>query len=408
MTWHATANGTYSVRVSGTDCATGTQVASGSYATSPANIVTNVLASSLSSEGANTIRVCVTDVQSNTGSDSTVVTKDSISPTVAIVSVVPPVVGAFGSTDITWNADESGASSVRVGGTTCSNGTQVVSGSYAASGNQVTNILASQLAEGANTVRVCVTDAAANVGSDTSTVTKDSTAPQVTIVSTVPNPLQPSDTSTDLTWHADENGSYSVRVGGSDCATGTQVASGSYSTAPANVVTTIPAASLAVGSNTVRVCVTDATTNTGSSTTSVTKNAAGPPTTITFRSASSASNNAASTLALPLPAGVVSGDLLLAQVTVNLNTSLTAPAGWTLIRSDVNSTFVRQSLYYHLAGASEPASYELDAECRPRRCGDHAGLLGSRSCQPHRRLQWRHRLRLELADRTRAHNQRGQ
>ena len=53
----------------------------------------------------------------------------------------------------------------------------------------------------------------------------------------------------------------------------------------------------------------------------------------------------------------MSGDLLLAQVTVNLNTSLTAPAGWTLIRSDVNSTFVRQSLYYHLAGASEPASY---------------------------------------------------
>ena len=82
-----------------------------------------------------------------------------------------------------------------------------------------------------------------------------------------------------------------------------------------------------------------------------------PSSGITFRSASSASNNAGSTLAMPVPAGAMSGDLLLAQVTVNLNTSLTAPAGWTLTCSDLNSNFVRQSLYYHLAGASEPASY---------------------------------------------------
>ena len=38
--------------------------------------------------------------------------------------------------------------------------------------------------------------------------------------------IGPSDTDTDVTWHADESGAYSVRVGGTSCTTGTEVASG--------------------------------------------------------------------------------------------------------------------------------------------------------------------------------------
>jgi hypothetical protein len=60
---------------------------------------------------------------------------------------------------------------------------------------------------------------------------------------------------------------------------------------------------------------------------------------------------------IPVPAGVVAGDVLLAQVTYNTSGAITAPAGWSLVRSDVNTTAVRQSVFVHVAGSSEPPSY---------------------------------------------------
>lgn len=96
-----------------------------------------------------------------------------------------------------------------------------------------------------------------------------SVTPAVTIVSAVPNPVGTSDTSTALTWKANHNGAYSVRVGGSDCSTGNVVStagSGTYSTQPATVTTTILRSELVDGANTVRVCV-----GTDSATTSVTR-----------------------------------------------------------------------------------------------------------------------------------------
>ena len=100
----------------------------------------------------------------------------------------------------------------------------------------------------------------------------DTNAPTVTVVSAVPAALGPSDLKTDLTWQASENGAYSIRVDGTSCATGIQVATGSY-IAPGNVTTPIDASQLAEGANTIRVCVTDAGTNTGNATASVSKNA---------------------------------------------------------------------------------------------------------------------------------------
>jgi fibronectin type 3 domain-containing protein len=110
----------------------------------------------------------------------------------------------------------------------------------------------------------------------------DTTAPDVTIVSAVPSSLGPSDPSTAVTWHASEDGSYSVRVGGASCAAGVAVASGTYSTSPANVVTTVDADDLADGANTIRVCVTDAGSNTGSATTTVSKNSTPPAHALSF------------------------------------------------------------------------------------------------------------------------------
>ena len=143
------------------------------------------------------------------------------------------------STNITWHASANGTYSVRVGGTDCSTGTQVATGSYSTSpANVVTNILASQLAEGTNTIRVCVTDAVPSTGSATTTVTKDSLAPSVTIV--VRRALGARRPPIPAQHHLErlENGTYSVRVGGNQLLDGDQVATGTYSTSPDNVVTT--------------------------------------------------------------------------------------------------------------------------------------------------------------------------
>ena len=85
--------------------------------------------------------------------------------------------------------------------------------------------------------------------------------------------------------------------------------------------------------------------------------AAPPPGAITFRGASSAANATATTLVLPKPAGVVAGDVLLAAVAARGGPAITPPAGWTLVRLDANGSTLRQAIYVHMAGASEPASY---------------------------------------------------
>lgn len=58
------------------------------------------------------------------------------------------------------------------------------------------------------------------------------------------------------------------------------------------------------------------------------------------------------------PSGVVSGDLMIAQVTrSNTNTITGVPSGWTLLRVDGSGAEPHQYLYYKIAGASEPSSY---------------------------------------------------
>ena len=57
------------------------------------------------------------------------------------------------------------------------------------------------------------------------------------------------------------------------------------------------------------------------------------------------------------PSGVATGDLLLAALDVRRAPNITAPAGWTLIRTTTNGTTMRQAVYYRIATASEPSSY---------------------------------------------------
>jgi probable HAF family extracellular repeat protein len=100
--------------------------------------------------------------------------------------------------------------------------------------------------------------------------------PPVVTIDSVSRPVIGASGSSTVTWRSNENGSFSVRGGGTDCSTGTQLASGTYTTAPSAALTPIAASALALGSNTVRVCVTDAGLLTGSATTTIVKDTTAP------------------------------------------------------------------------------------------------------------------------------------
>src|SRR6185436_2793927 len=116
VTWFATEDGPFTVRLGATSCTTGTVVASGSYSTSPNTVSTPIAALSLN-EGANALRVCVTDTATptpNTGSSETVPdTKHTVLPVVTIDSTIPSTINSAVSSTITWHATENGTYTVR-------------------------------------------------------------------------------------------------------------------------------------------------------------------------------------------------------------------------------------------------------------------------------------------------------
>jgi hypothetical protein len=78
---------------------------------------------------------------------------------------------------------------------------------------------------------------------------------------------------------------------------------------------------------------------------------------IAFRAASSATTRGATSLSVPRPTGTQSGDVLVASLDVAGAPQITAPAGWTLVRTDTAPSSFVQATYWHLAGASDPASF---------------------------------------------------
>ncbi len=80
---------------------------------------------------------------------------------------------------------------------------------------------------------------------------------------------------------------------------------------------------------------------------------------IGLRSATYGSNNGGSLSSIDLvrPAGLVTGDVMLASIDVSGSSTITAPAGWTLVRTTSNGSALRKSTYVRVAGAAEPGSY---------------------------------------------------
>lgn len=119
----------------------------------------------------------------------------------------------------------------------------------------------------------------------------DTTSPTVTIAQVTGTGITPSDTTspfsvytnngTSITWSANEAGTYAIKIG-ADCSTGTVPSdgtnlSGSYPAANTSVTSSISNTGLGTdGSKTVWVCVTDASTNTGGASATVTKDTQAP------------------------------------------------------------------------------------------------------------------------------------
>jgi len=78
---------------------------------------------------------------------------------------------------------------------------------------------------------------------------------------------------------------------------------------------------------------------------------------VTLHGSSFAANLTASSLTIPAPAGAQPGDVEVMAIAARGAPTLTAPAGWTLVRQDANGTTMRQTIYTHVVGTGEPASY---------------------------------------------------
>ena len=109
------------------------------------------------------------------------------------------------------------------------------------------------------------------------------------------------------------------------------------------------------GSDSFSFTVNDGTLTSAPGTISVT--IGGGPTGISLRSVSSAANPTATSLTIPAPAGVASGDVMVASIGIRGTVTITPPSGWSLVRTDMSTeSIIRQDVFVKVAGA-EPASY---------------------------------------------------
>ena len=159
--WHSNKLGTYEVRIGATSCANGTVVSTGTISSTSANSISSTIQASSLVDGLNIIYLCATDLVSNVGLATATITKDTTPPTATIVTYSPSTISSE-NVSVTWNMSEAGTYVIEVNGSNLSagNGTNVV-GSYT-SGDMTSIINNNVLQNGANTIRVKVTDTAGN------------------------------------------------------------------------------------------------------------------------------------------------------------------------------------------------------------------------------------------------------
>ena len=83
-----------------------------------------------------------------------------------------------------------------------------------------------------------------------------------------------------------------------------------------------------------------------------------PASGVTFVGAATARGATAST-AVAAPTGATTGDLLVATVSVRGAPTIATPSGWTLVRTDTNSTTMRQAVFVKAATTSNASTWTL-------------------------------------------------
>lgn len=107
-----------------------------------------------------------------------------------------------------------------------------------------------------------------------------------------------------------------------------------------------------------------------------------PSSGITRRAASFAANPTATTLTIPTPTGTQPGDVLLATIDVRGRPTMTAPAGWQLLRTDVNGTVMTKATWWRVATASEPATHTFQLSSAQAAAGAIAAYAGVDTANP--------------------------
>ncbi len=103
-----------------------------------------------------------------------------------------------------------------------------------------------------------------------------------------------------------------------------------------------------------------------------------------LRAVSSGNNGAGTTsLTLNTPAGVATGDVMVAHVVVRAtSTTITPPSGWVLIRRDNTTSSIGVALYYKIASAPEPAGQTFTFSSAEQASGGIAAYSGVNNSSP--------------------------
>jgi hypothetical protein len=101
-----------------------------------------------------------------------------------------------------------------------------------------------------------------------------------------------------------------------------------------------------------------------------------PPTGIAFRGAAGKAISARSKLVIARPPAIVTGDVEVASILILGTAIVTPPPGWSIVRADANGSVWRQTIYVHVVGSVEPASYSWRLSLTSKGAGTLAGYGG--------------------------------
>jgi hypothetical protein len=100
------------------------------------------------------------------------------------------------------------------------------------------------------------------------------------------------------------------------------------------------------------------------------------------RGSSATASSKGKSVSVAKPSGVVEGDAMVAAIAIPASPTVTAPIGWTLVRTDVIGTSMTLATYWHVAGLSEPTSYVWSLSSQRAATGAITAYVGANVTAP--------------------------